>query len=76
KRFAAKQVFVRGAQMNTTVQYDIRSDKLRREMETVLARSPHVGATFNFRTEPVQSPKPKSAPRKPVRSRKQVVATK
>ena len=62
--------------MNTTVQYDIRSDKLRRELETVLARSPHVGATFNFRTEPVQSPKPKSAPRKPVRSRKQVVATK
>lgn len=42
--------------MNTTVQYDIRSDKLRREMETVLARSPHAGVTFNFRTEPVPKP--------------------
>lgn len=61
--------------MNTTVQYDIRSDKLRREMETVLARSPHAGVTFNFRTEPAQAPKPKAAAaRKPARSRKRAVA--
>jgi len=60
--------------MNTTVQYDIRSDKLRREMEKVLARSPHATAVFNFRTEPEAKTKPKPAVRKPVRSRKRPAA--
>lgn len=47
--------------MNTTVQYDIRSDKLRREMEKVLARSPHSGVAFNFRTGVSASAKGKVA---------------
>lgn len=62
--------------MNTTVQYDIRSDKLRREMETVLARSPHSGVKFNFGSEAAQPPKPKGASRKRTRSTKRVVAVK
>lgn len=60
--------------MNTTVQYDIRSDKLRREMEKVLARSPHAGAAFNFRTELASKPKPKPVARKLAKAPKRAAA--